>query len=76
MYSLLSLLSVSLFASNLPANKLTLNKDKSEYMLIGSRQRISNLVTAPKIELGESVIKKAHKPKTFGIIIDEHILWN
>jgi hypothetical protein len=31
-------------------------KDKTEYMIIGSRQRISNLVTDPKIELGESVI--------------------
>jgi hypothetical protein len=41
------------------ANKLTLNKDKTEYMIIGSRQRISNLVlTDPKIELGESVIKR------------------
>ncbi|CAB4023482.1 Hypothetical predicted protein [Paramuricea clavata] len=33
------------------ANKFTLNKDKTEYMIIGSRQRISNLVTDPKIEL-------------------------
>jgi hypothetical protein len=31
------------------ANKLTLNKDKTEYMIIGSRQRISNLVTDSKI---------------------------
>ena len=38
------------------ANKLTLNKDKTEYMIIGSRQRISNLLTDPKIELDESVI--------------------
>ena len=59
------------------ANKLTLNKDKTEYMIIGSRQRISNLVlTDPKIELGESVIKRVHKSKTFGVIIDKHLLWN
>ncbi len=57
------------------ANKLTLNKD-TEYMIIGSRQRISNLVTDPKIELGESVIKRVHKSKTLGVIIDEHLLWN
>ena len=55
------------------ANKLTLNKDKTEYMIIGSRQRISNLVTDPKIELGESVIKRVHKSKTLGVIIDEHL---
>ena len=55
------------------ANKLTLNKDKTEYMIIGSRQRISNIVTDPKIELGESVIKRVHKTKTLGVIIDEHL---
>jgi hypothetical protein len=49
------------------ANKLTLNKDKTEYMIIGSRQRISNFVTDPKIELGESVIKRVHKSKTLGV---------
>jgi hypothetical protein len=57
------------------ANKLTLNKDKTEYMIIGSR-RISNLLTDPKIELGESVIKRVHKSKTLGVIIDEHLLSN
>ncbi len=56
--------------------KLTLNRDKTEYMIIGSRQRISNLITDPKIELGESVIKRVHKSKTLGVIIDEHLLWN
>jgi hypothetical protein len=45
-------------------------------MIIGSRQRISNLVTGHKIKLGESVIKRVHKSKTLGVIIDEHLLWN
>ena len=31
------------------ANKLTLNKDKTEYMIIGSRQKLSNIETDPKI---------------------------
>ena len=30
------------------ANKLTLNKQKKEYMIIGSRQRISNKIGDPK----------------------------
>ena len=60
----------------LVANKLTLNKQKTEYMIIGSRQRISNIITDPKIELGESVIKRVNKSKTLGIIIDEHLSWN
>ena len=60
----------------LVANKLTLSKQKTEYMIIGSRQRISNIITDPKIELGESVIKRVNKSKTLGIIIDEHLSWN
>ena len=60
----------------LVANKLTLNKQKTEYMIIGSRKRISNIITDLKIELGESVIKRDNKSKTLGIIIDEHLSWN
>ena len=60
----------------LVANKLTLNKQKTEYMIIGSRQRISHITTDPKIELGESVIKRVNKSKTLGIIIDEHFSWS
>ena len=58
----------------LVANKLTLNK--TEYIIIGSRQRISNILTDPKIELGESAIKRVNKSKTIGIVIDEHLSWN
>ena len=39
-------------------------------MIIGSPKRISNIITDPKIELGESVIKRVNKSKTLGIIID------
>ena len=42
------------------ANKVTLNKNKTEYMINGSRQRISNLITNPKIELGTSLIERVH----------------
>ena len=45
-------------------------------MTIGSRQRISNIITDSKIELGESVIKRINKSKTLGIISDEHLSWN
>ena len=60
----------------LVAHKRTLNKQKTEYMIIGSRQRISNIVNDPKIELGESVIKRVNESKTLGIVIDEHLSWN
>ncbi|CAB4029432.1 Hypothetical predicted protein, partial [Paramuricea clavata] len=57
------------------ANKLTLNKDKTEYMIIGSRQRLSKIETDPVIELGETKIKRVKYSKTLGIIIDDQLLW-
>ena len=56
-------------------NKLTLNKDKTEYMIIGLRQRLSNIETDPTIELGESKIKRVKHSKTLGIFIDDQLLW-
>ena len=49
---------------------------KTEYMIIGSQQHISNIITDPKIELGKSVIKRVNKSKTLGTIIDEQKLQN
>ena len=46
------------------ANKLILNKDKTEYMVIGSRQRLSKIETDPVIELGETKIKRVKYSKT------------
>ena len=35
----------------LPANKLTLNMTKTEFLLIGSRQRLSNLTESRTIKI-------------------------
>jgi hypothetical protein len=63
--------------NRLLANKLTLNKDKIEYMIIGTRQRLSKIETDPVIELGETKIKRVKYSKTLGIrpIIDDQLLW-
>ena len=58
------------------SNKLTFNKKKTEYMIPGSRQRMSNLTTKPKIVLGDSAMKPVTKAKTLGVIIDENLSWN
>ena len=44
-------------------NKLTLNKDKTEYVIIGSiaTQRLLNIINDPKIELGGTAIKRRVK---------------
>jgi hypothetical protein len=54
---------------------LTLNKDKTEYMLIGSHQRLSTVETDPILEFGDTNIKRVKHPKSLGIIIDEQLLW-
>jgi hypothetical protein len=59
----------------LTSNKLTLNKKKTEYMIVGSRQRISNILTDPIVKFGDSTIKRVNKSKTLGVIVDEHLSW-
>jgi hypothetical protein len=58
------------------ANKLTLNSDKTEYMIIGSKQHLANIINDPQIELGEATIKRVNKSKTLGVVIDDHLTWN
>ena len=58
------------------ANKLTLNSEKTEYMIIGSKQRLANIINDPQIELGEATIKQVNKSKTLGVVIDDHLTWN
>ena len=56
-------------------NKLTLNKDKTEYMIISSRQRLAKIDDDPNISLDGINIKKVKQAKTLGIVIDEKLLW-
>ncbi len=56
------------------ANKLTLNKEKTEYMVIGSRQRLSKISNELEIHVGETTIKRVSYTKTLGVVIDDHSL--
>jgi hypothetical protein len=56
-------------------NKLTLNKEKTEYMIISSRQRLAKIDDDPKISLDGIDIKRVKQAKTLGIVIDEKLLW-
>ena len=47
------------------ANKLTLNKGKTKYMVIGSKQRLANIESDPNIKLGETCIKRSKTDKDF-----------
>ena len=62
----------------LSANKLTLNKMKTEYMIIGSNKRLkhSQIDLEPHIRIGESRIDRVKTTKSLGLMIDESLIWN
>ena len=51
----------------LQANKLSLNVAKTEYMLIGSRQRLAKLPLEPNICIGSDPIKRVRDTKILGV---------
>ena len=62
----------------LTANKLTLNKSKTVFKLIGSRQRLNTFNRLPSITItidGNS-IKKVEFTKSLGVYIDQNLTWN
>ena len=60
----------------LTANKLTLNSSKTEFMLIGSWQRLGTYDTSPKLTIGGDIIKQVSSVKSQGVHIDENLSWN
>ena len=55
------------------ANKLILNIEKTEYMLIGSRQRLNDIQT-PTIRLGDTEVNTVSEIETLGIVVDDQLL--
>ena len=55
------------------ANKLTLNTSKTEYMIVGSRQRLGKIDDEAEIKLGDNKIKKVSETKTLGVIVDDQL---
>ncbi|CAB3999982.1 RNA-directed DNA polymerase from transposon X-element, partial [Paramuricea clavata] len=58
------------------ANKLTLNQSKTEFMLIGSRQRIATFRSVPCLEIDGVPIDKVLQAKSLGVYLDENLSWN
>ena len=56
-------------------NRLTLNASKSEYMLIGSRKRLSRIDIDPHVFINNQIIDRVDNTKTLGVFIDENITW-
>ena len=59
----------------LSANKLTLNNSKTEYMIIGSKRRLSQVTADPAINVGNLEIKRVETTKSLGLMIDESLTW-
>ena len=58
------------------SNKLTLSVEKTEYMVIGSRQRLNQILTNPDIVMGDNKINKVLNKTFLGVILDEQRNWH
>ena len=58
------------------ANKLTLNMTKTEFMLIGSRQKLNSLSAFPVLEINGAQLNRVNFTKSLGVLIDENLTWS
>ncbi|XP_073237512.1 uncharacterized protein [Porites lutea] len=58
------------------ATHLTLNKTKTEFMLIGSRQRLSTLTESPTFAINDFQVSQVITAKSLGVIIDDRLDWS
>ena len=56
-------------------NKLTLNTAKTEFMLIGRRQKLSTLSSPLQLSIDNVLIEQVTSVKSLGIFIDEKLRW-
>ena len=63
-------------ASWLSANRLTLKVLKTDFMVIGLRQRVANLGEDVALPLLETELEKVNAVKCFGVDIDGYLTWN
>ena len=61
--------------ASLSSNKLSLNIAKTEYILIGSRPKISSIDVQPTVKIDTRTIKRVKCTKLLGVEIDEHLKW-
>ena len=59
----------------LAANKLTLNMTKTEFMLIASRQKLSQFTESLSLTINENTIEQVTSAKSLGVYVDQNINW-
>ena len=57
-------------------NKLTLNVDKTEYMIIGTRQKLKHLSHDIDVHIGQKKLKRVTSKNVFGVTIDNQLRWD
>ena len=57
------------------SNKLTSNTATTEFMLIGSTQKLSTLSSQPELSIDNVPIVKFTSVKSLGIYIDKNLRW-
>jgi len=62
-------------AAWLNVNKLTLNLLKTDFMLIGSRQRIATLDGNIELSLSNTDVRQVESTKCLGVNIDKNLTW-
>ena len=55
------------------SNKLTLNFDKTEYMIIGTRQRLAKVSKDINVSTDGKTLKQVYTKKTLGVVIDDKL---
>ena len=60
----------------LKANRLSLNAVKTEFMLIGTSYNTIRFGNLLAIRIDDHLIKRVHKTKYLGIIVDDSLAWN
>ena len=63
-------------ASRLSINKLTLNVLKTDFMVIGSRQRVASLEGEISLSLFHTELERVQSVKCLGVNIDEYLAWD
>lgn len=57
------------------ANKLTLNMTNTEFMLIGSRQRLCTLTVPPRPSINCAPVEQVTTAKSLGVLNDNNLTW-
>ena len=57
----------------LVANKLTFNMAKTEFVLIGSRQRLGTFTSSPALVINGAPVNQVSTSKSLGVLIDENL---